>query len=231
MNPYDDIMVGVPKVGRPLPPKLEKWMKETKFLVETTDELPQEEARTILISRMLNKKYKYIFFIDSDMTPEIINLDETIQIFYNSGLPVVSCLTSTRGPQHKLLLFKKNPNITYPLLDEGMYKEDKMIEVYAIGFGGCLIKREVFENIGLPWFRTNWNYIIPETNELRVVGGTGMGADFFFSLRCQKENIPIYLDCGQILHHMELNHTTHFYKKIYPDEVKMNEMKKLKGVA
>jgi len=225
------ILIGLPRISRPLPKKLREWAEKTRFIVEITESLPQEAARSILVSKMHNENYDAIFFIDSDMEPEIIDLDKTIKHFYETQLPVISCLTSTRGPHHKLLLFKKNENISYPELDENMYRKDHTIPVYAIGFGGCLIRREVFDKIGLPWFRTNWDYDIPETGERRLIGGTGMGADFFFSLRCNAENIPMHIDCGKILHHKELTPSTHFYGRLYPDEYKMRELEKLTGVG
>lgn len=229
MDITKEVLVAVPKINRPLPPKLEEWMKRTIFKVETVDNMGQEMARAILVSRMYNGKFKSIFFVDSDMSPEIIDLDETITSFHHYGFPIISCLTSTRGPGHQLLLFKKNQTITYPELDETLYREGELVRVYAIGFGGCLIHKEVFDKIGHPWFRTNWDYVIPENGDVRTIGGNGMGADFFFSLRCQVEGIPIYNDCGHILHHMELNQTVHFKNMKYPEEYKLDEVKRRVG--
>lgn len=218
-------MVGIPMVDRPLPPKLKEWMDNTKFHIERISCVEQAEARTELVSRMFNKGFKYMFFVDSDMTPEQCDLDSVINLFYKYDNDVTSCLTSSRGPRHQLLLFKKHPNITYPSLDELLYKENEVIEVYAIGFGGCLIKAEVFERIGCPWFKTDWEYLVPETKEYRSIGGKGMGADFYLSLRCQEEGIKIHLDCGTILHHMELNKETSYFKHTYPDEYKIRHVK------
>jgi len=227
---YTDVLVAMPRISRELPTNLQKWLDSTNFDVEIVMNLPQEVARSILISKMYNGGYKYIFMIDSDMTPEDIDLDTTIATMYSHNLSVISCLTSTRGKQQKLLLFKKHSTITYPELDERLYRPGELVQVYAVGFGGCLIKKSVFDKIGLPWFRTNWNYIIPETNEHRIVGGTGMGADFFFSMRCNAEGISMFIDCDNLLHHQELHPKVSHYGLKCPDEYTMNRINKMIGI-
>lgn len=226
----DTICIGLPTIDRPIPEKLEKELSITPFPVFRTYGLTQWMARTKLVTEMYEKGFEYIFFIDSDMSPNI-DLTATIEKFYSYDLPVISALTSSRGPMHQLLLFKKHPQISYPSLYENLYKKDSIIKVYAIGFGACLIKKEVFEQIDMPWFKTDWDYLIPETKEFRAVGGTNMGADFWFSMRCNQENIPLHLDCGTIMHHKELNKACYFVNQEYPDEDKIAEANKLYNMA
>lgn len=209
------ILVAIPRVDRPIPDKLQSYLKQTKFDVEFTDCLKQELARTTLVTKMLDGGYEGIAFIDSDMSPNI-DLDLMFEKFYHLELPVVSALTSSRGRLHQLLLFKKNPTISYPVIDENMYAKDSIVQVYAIGFGACLIRREVFEQLELPWFKTQWDYVIPETNEIKTVGSVGMGADFYFSMECNKHNIPMHIDCGSIVHHMEMHSQSSYYKQEFP---------------
>ena len=211
------IVVAVPKVLRPLPPKLDQYLGKTKFKVIVTENIEQAVARTRLVTQMLNEGFEALAFIDSDMSPNI-DMDKMFEKFYNVELPVISALTSTRGRQHQLLLFKKNPNISYPLQDELLFTEDSIINVYAIGFGACLIRKEVFNKIDLPWFKTGWTYTIPETREIRHVGGNGMGADFWFSMQCLAAKVPLYLDCGSLVHHMEMEPSSSYYKQEFPWE-------------
>lgn len=204
-------IISVPKVDRPIPEKLQAYLASTKYTVQFTKNLGQELARTTLVANMLSGDYDAIAFIDSDMSPNI-DMDAMFEKFYNLNLPIVSALTSSKGRQHQMLIFRKNPNITYPILDETMYVKDCIIPVYAIGFGACLIRREVFEKLDMPWFKTNWEYVIPENGDIRTVGGTGMGADFYFSLKCQKNEIPIHLDCGSLVHHMDIDNNGSSYR-------------------
>jgi hypothetical protein len=127
---------------------------------------------------------------------------------------------------HQLLIFQKNPNITYPMLNENLYQEDKMLDVFAIGFGACLIHRSVFQELPLPWFKTNWEYVIPETKDIRVVGGVNMGADFYFSLQCHRYGIPIHLDCGVLVHHMEMDPESSYNGMEFPWDELMDMRKK-----
>jgi len=209
------IAVCIPLVEREIPIKLQKFIDTTKFEVITTKNLGQELARTTLVTEALNKGYESIAFIDSDMSPNI-DLDAMLEKFWHLNLPVISALTSSRGKGHKLLLFKKNPDISYPLLDETLFEENTIVPVYAIGFGACLIRREVFEKVDLPWFKCGWEYEVPETLEVKYVGGTNMGADFYFSLKCQQNNIPLYIDCGSIVHHMELHKESSYKGDEFP---------------
>ena len=210
-----NILVAVPKVKRPLPPKLESYLKSTKFPVAVTENLGQELARTTLVEHMFNKKFDAIAFIDSDMSPNV-DLDSMFEKFWHLDFPVISALTSSKGREHKILLFEKHPHVSYPMLNEHLYEADSIIKVYAIGFGACLIRREVFEKIDLPWFKTNWEYVVPETGDLKIVGGVGMGADFYFSMKCNQNDIPIYLDCGTLVHHMELDNSSSYYGQEFP---------------
>lgn len=219
------VLIAVPLVERPLPPLLEKALQSTKFNVATTKNVGQALARTQLVSKALDEGYENVFFIDSDMSPHQ-NLDALIESFYMYSMPVVSALTSSKGMSHQVLLFKKHPQITYPVLDTSLYVEKTVIKVFAIGFGACLINLDVFKQMDMPWFKTNWEYTIPETQETKIVGGVEMGADFYFSLQCNKYGFPLHLDCGQVVHHMELDAGSSFVGQEFPWDVALEECKK-----
>lgn len=218
-------LIAVPMVDRAVPPALQKALRGTKFDVRTTKNVGQAHARTRLVSEAIEGGYENIFFIDSDMSPHQ-DLDGLIESFYMYSLPVVSALTSSKGASHQLLLFKKHPHITYPILDSSMYVENKVQKVYAIGFGACLISTEVFKTMDMPWFKTNWEYVIPETQEAKTVGGVEMGADFYFSIQCNKYNIPLHVDCGQIVHHMEMDPGSSYCGQEFPWEESLAQWKK-----
>jgi glycosyltransferase involved in cell wall biosynthesis len=143
-----------------------------------------DEARNFIIDKM---KGDYLLFIDSDIVPPI----DVIPRLLEHGKDVVTGLYFTKNDPFYPVIFKKS-DAEGRYDTKVFYEKDKLIEVDSAGLGCALIKREVLDKIGAPWFKftTGWG---KETRE---------SEDHYFFRRCREEGYKIYCDttikCGHI---------------------------------
>jgi len=86
----------------------------------------------------------------------------------------------------------------YVLGDSGKYHpmaewEQGLIKVDAVGTGTIAIDRRVFEELEPPWFAYDYS---------KVMDDNWPGEDFYFSDKCRKAGIPIYVDTTVTSPHM-----------------------------
>lgn len=148
-------------------------------------------ARNDAVQDFLETDRKYLMFIDDDLifirTDLIYRLldwdkDLTSGLYYNR-----------RPPFHPLMLFKEGNTLGYKYMHED-YPRDQLIEVDGCGAGLLLIKREVFNHVGPPWFQVHDEW---QPNK-RVV----WGEDIEFCVKAKQAGLKIYVDTGAIALHI-----------------------------
>lgn len=101
---------------------------------------PIHIARNIFVSQALQRKAKYIFFLDSDVEMP----HDGLQILRDSNKPIIAGVYSSRSPPYGL---SANVNRT-PLMPDILDKfPNRIVDVHEIGMGCCLIDMRVIERI------------------------------------------------------------------------------------
>lgn len=112
-----------------------------------------EQVRNIMVSYCLRNRFDYMLSVDSDI---ILNHD-TLQKLLN-------CQDQTAAVSSGVYIQRKEglkiPEVYVNDPHTGgqnnisieMVQQDAIIEVAAVGFGCCLVRKDVFERVGNPWF-------------------------------------------------------------------------------
>ena len=137
-----------------------------------------DTARNKLVEKMLeNKNATHLFMIDDDMTFK----SDLLMRLISHDVDIVGALAFKRTPNYEPCVYKLKEGTEdhFPIFPA------KYTEVDAIGTGGILIKREVFEKLDNPWFET-W-YAKDGTDK-------HWGVDFDFCLKAKTAGYKIYVD-------------------------------------
>lgn len=190
------LTIGIPCRGN-VDPQWAYWLKELNIPQEHFSDyellMPQnmqvDEARNYIVEKM---KGDYVFFLDSD----VLCPSDTIQRLMTHKKDVVSGLYFTKKAPFSPNIFKKSDADgrwdTYVFYDH-VAKKNPLIEVGSAGMGCCLIKKEVLDKVGMPWFYFTNGYKKDIQRE---------SEDHSFFRRCGEEKIKVFCDtsikCGHI---------------------------------
>jgi len=171
------------------------WMQGLKiYAMGLTENMVVDWARNALAREAVDKtniytgkKFTHFLWLDADHTfnPDLACclarhfdknfVDAVTAIYYaRSGptLPVVFVQDKDCEDEHK----------HFPILDMA----PTLCEVDAIGFGACLMKRDIFERVPEPWFTIDWR----------------AGEDIAFCVKARKHGIRFFADGGYKLGHI-----------------------------
>ncbi len=130
-----------------------------------------------------------VLFIDSDMRfPHDI-----ISIMLSREVPIVGVNATTRRkpvtPTAKMLRkYMDGETIVHEWSNIDSRGKEGIEEVTAVGFGAVMIRREVFEKTGRPWFDAGW-------------GASGVcGEDVYFCVKAGSEGFQTYVDHELSMH-------------------------------
>ena len=142
-------------------------------------------ARNLLVKRALdNVTTSHVLFLDDDMTFR----PDFLMRLASHNEDIVGGLAFKRTPDFQPCVYmKKEDGNHYPILPT------EFQEVDAIGTGGVLIRRQVFEKLRYPWFET-W-YDKDDDNRLYSV-------DFDFCIKARKAGIKIHVDPAAEMGHI-----------------------------
>jgi hypothetical protein len=136
-----------------------------------------------LISDRTGKPYTHFLWLDDDQT---FNPDLLCYLGRNGDKDMVSALYFSREPGLPM-------PVAYLKSEEGdKYRHDQLIdppqtviEVDAVGFGACLMRREVIEGTEGPWFRFD-----------------GCGEDIYFCVKAKEAGFKVWLDGSYRIGHI-----------------------------
>lgn len=112
-----------------------------------------EQVRNIMVAYSLHNQFDYLFSVDSD-----------IVLSHNSLSKLLDCQDTQRAISSGVYIQRKEglriPEIYVHDPATGGQKNihidqvqsNQLIEVEAVGFGCCLVRSDVFEKVGNPWF-------------------------------------------------------------------------------
>lgn len=146
-----------------------------------------DEARNIAVRRLLeDPAVEWLWFIDDDHTFDADILLRLLAHDVDIAVPYV---------------LKKRPPFSSVLYagigDDGQFipaqvpVEEQLVEVYAAGTAGMLIKRHVFEALADPWFEF-----------MRVDGGNIIGEDLLFCAKAQDAGFGVFCDTSVRMGHI-----------------------------
>lgn len=136
--------------------------------------------------------YTHILWLDSDHT---FNPDLACQLARHDK-DAVSAVYFARGEKPMPVAYVKpeKPKRKLDLNDKENYKHSQILEVPpclmevdAVGFGGILMKRELFVNVPEPWFTIDWK----------------AGEDVAFCVKAKEYGYQFYLDGRYHLGHID----------------------------
>ena len=129
-----------------------------------------------------NKPYTHFLWLDDD---HVFN-PEMLEHLLSHDVDMVSALYFQRTAPHYPVAYIKDDTPDkykhYPLIDV----PNALIQVDAVGFGACLMKREVLEAVPEPWFTLDYR----------------AGEDIAFCVHAKENGIKIYLDGQYKLGHV-----------------------------
>ena len=139
-------------------------------------------SRNNIAKNAIEKKYDYIFWVDSDI---ILPKDALVKLLSHDK-DIVS------GVYAYKILGGKNIVAKRFIPDKGDFYEDipakeikGLMKVDGFGFGCVLTKTEVFSKIGYPWF----------------IYTSDMGEDIFFCRKAQNAGYELFLDSSILCGH------------------------------
>jgi hypothetical protein len=147
------------------------------------------DQREKLAEVAFNEGCDAVLFIDSDMRfPHDI-----ISILLSRNVPIVGVNATTRRkpvtPTAKMLTkYMDGETLVHNWSNVDSRGKEGIEQVTAVGFGAVMIRREVFEKTGRPWFDAGW-------------GASGVcGEDVYFCVKAGSEGFETYVDHELSMH-------------------------------
>jgi hypothetical protein len=105
---------------------------------------PIDLSRNVMVTKALQDKCEYIFFLDSDI---LVNPD-TLQKLFIANLPIISAVYYSRAPPYEMVAQIGGRGLSHEIAGS-----DQVRDVEEVGMGCCLVNTRVFHRIGrkLDW--------------------------------------------------------------------------------
>ena len=149
-----------------------------------------EAARCRQVDAFLASKCTHLFLLDSDTIPPPNAIEKLLAFDF----PFIAAPhTSAIGRETGIMVLDRNPKgkdyIQHHPWREGSGLQGPNV---VVGCAGMLIRRDVFEKVGRPWFRCIHH---PITGQLVKT------EDFDFCDRMHACGMEVWADCNTIVHH------------------------------
>jgi cellulose synthase/poly-beta-1,6-N-acetylglucosamine synthase-like glycosyltransferase len=154
-------------------------MEKPAHAVISTNKKPLDAARNLVVESM-PREADYLFFLDSDTIPPANALTRLL----SHNLPIVGGLYFRKTPPFDPLLLRHAGGIMYePIYD---FPANGLVEVDATGLGCMLVKREVLDSLGKPWFKFDGD----------------LSEDYYFCRKAKEAGYKIMVDTGVQCDHL-----------------------------
>ena len=134
-------------------------------------------------SQYTGEEFTHVLWLDDD---HVFNPDLLLYLAKNGDKDVVSALYYGRAQQHLPVVYVKDDTDDkykhFPLLEVPA----ELCEVDAIGFGACLMRRDVLDRMPDPYFAFT----------------PGVGEDVYFCVHAKEHGIKIWCDGSYIIGHI-----------------------------
>lgn len=128
-----------------------------------------------LVDERTGEKYTHILWLDDDQT---FNPDLLCYLAKSGDKDIVSALYYSReeGKPYPVVYVRNDNGDMYQHYTL-MIPPETLCEVDAVGFGACLMRREILDVVPSPWFRFN-----------------GCGEDIYFCAHARQAGFKVWLD-------------------------------------
>ena len=134
------------------------------------------------INEYTGQKFTHILWLDDD---HVFNPDLAVYLARHGDLDLVSALYFGRSGRHLPVVYVKDDNPDpykhYPLIEVPA----NLCEVDAIGFGACLMRRDVLDRLPEPYFKFN-----------------DCGEDIYFCVHAKQHGVRVWCDGSYMLGHI-----------------------------
>lgn len=148
-----------------------------------------DRNRNEILKIALETGMDYILWLDTDM----LYPTNIVEKLLKADKDIIGCLYFKRAiPFTPVGAYKsKKKEFSYNPLDPKSLPADSVIEVDGLGFGGMMVKTEVYRKMGDDmWANYGEEYHIP------LGGGNHLTHDFYFCRKAQEHGIHIHLHTG-----------------------------------
>jgi hypothetical protein len=134
----------------------------------------------------MDPEAEWIWFIDDDHPFDANVLLDLLK----NDVDIVQPLVLTRKPPHWPYVYRYLGDGAFSnyMMDE--LPTEGLFEADAVGTGGMLIRRKVFEAVADPWF------------EEGKTAKDAIGEDLYFCLKAREAGFKVYVDCSVRMGHM-----------------------------
>jgi hypothetical protein len=112
---------------------------------------PIDLARNVMVTKALQEKCEFIFFLDSDI---LVNPDTLVKLFV-ANMPIISAVYYSRAPPYEMVAQVKGQGLSHE-----MAGKDEVREVEEVGMGCCLVNCRVFHRVGK---KLDWQCLMPHS--------------------------------------------------------------------
>lgn len=195
------IAIGIPTPSHVPAPFVETLVgiltKTIQYLDREKDEMflfMQEGVRTdknrnIILKNALDIGCDYILWLDTDL---LVSHDIIIKYLQNP-FDIVGCIYYKRSSPHAPVAYLKGPNPIKPYrpVDPDYLKENTVMNVDGLGFGGMMVDMRVYKAMGdEKWMKYGENYHLPYETEGQLTH------DLEFCKRAKDYGFSIHLHTG-----------------------------------
>lgn len=164
------LAIGLPFCGRPVAPEWALSFAGQNYPLNIRrfmSALKGEEigaARNQMAAQALEKRAKYIWFLDDDVAPPFHAIRQLIITLENSDAMVAAGIYCAKTIPTEPVVYRGNGQGAF-----WHWKVGDIFEVTGVGTGCMVIKTELFNHLPQPWFKT---VDLPGTPEIPVVQET-----------------------------------------------------------
>jgi predicted SAM-dependent methyltransferase len=196
------LMVGVPLSGNPLVPEwsfsFHSLHPPMNYNVEyaMVKGRPVDEARCQIAQAAVDKKIKYLFFNDEDVTCPAHTIRQLIyHLEHFPKVAVAGAIYVHKSPPNMPMVFRGNG--AGPFWD---WKIGEVFDISGIGMGATMIRVDILKDLEKPWFKT-------VDSVEAYMNGTNMGElwteDLYFCDKVTKAGHQIIADGGLLCDHWD----------------------------
>lgn len=152
-----------------------------------------EQVRNIMVNWSLVNGFSWLLSIDSDIIMPKHTLQRLLDI--QDGSRAISSGTYIQRKEGQRIpeIYINNPETGgHKHLPIEQAEIDQVLDVEAVGFGCCLVRRDVFEKVGNPWFSYHSNI------EFHKV----LSEDVDFCMKAKQHGYQVVVDTGLKLGHI-----------------------------
>lgn len=183
------IAIGIPTIGqlhwRFAADLMALQMPTTAHVIWQVRTMIDTARNNLVLKALENVSVTHILMIDDDMT----FAGDFLLKLYSHDVDIVGGLAFKRTAPYHPCVYTKNATSGdhFPIVPSVFQ------EVDAIGTGGILIKREVFEKLKYPWFETWYDETTPDKH---------WSVDFDFCVKAKAAGFKIFVDPDAAMGHI-----------------------------